>query len=168
MVKVIICILYYMTCISLIVGCRGVVTPQATASAIPLPESITLNGDQPIVRVPISPALLNNPPSAFKASITAIDNEARLSYGIAVYLERKFDEELAPERVELGRFAAYGPEDAGGFILPAADVFAELQTTLTADEEPELTLVFELLALRETQSLEELEIQLGQFEWIYE
>lgn len=168
MVKILLSVLSYLICLSLIAGCRLVETPEATVTAIPLPESITLNGEHPVVRAPISPDMLDNPPLGFTASVTAIDNEARLAYGIAVYLERKLDEDIEPERAEIGRFAAYGPEERSGFVFPAADAFAELQSTLTVDEDPEFSLVFELFSLRATQSLAGLELQLGEFAWIYE
>ena len=146
--------------------------PQATEACGSRPvvlatEALVLSEAQPARRVQLPANARSGSLPFLEVPILEISNPEKMGFSIQVYLERTRStaSEGDTERVLLGTFTPYPPDQAGSFLLRASKGFDKLKETRANTAEDRVNLLLEVKRLHPNKPWTPLVVKIAPIRW---
>ena len=128
---------------------------------------VTLTSERASGSFPVSPETLASAPSILELSITRVLNPAATPIVMFVYLSPAGKKGKAePEKVLVGNFSLYPPDQPGKFLLGLSSAFEKLKAKDTVSKSSELQLTVEMKRLNDSQSWTKVEVTIDPPKWL--
>lgn len=128
---------------------------------------LTLTNERPTGSFPVRPETLASAPSILEVSITKVVNPAATPVAMFVYLLPAAKKGKAePERVLVGNFSLYPPDQPGKFLLGLSNALEKLEGKNSASKSGEFQLVVEMQRLDDTRPWTEVEVTIDPPKWL--
>lgn len=130
-------------------------------------QEATLTPSHPAVRVPITRAVLENPPPILEVPVTRVANPHLTPFALGVYFAWK----AAPpgmetqQKLRIGSIGVFPANRPGRYTLRASRAFEELRRKGVNLAQSRLELLFLLEKVREKEAWTPLQITLGPPRW---
>ena len=128
---------------------------------------LTLTNERPTGSFPVTPETLAGAPSVLEVSITKVVNPAATPIAMFVYLSRAGKKGKAePEKVLVGNFSLYPPDQPGKFLLGLSSAFEKLEAKNSVSKSSELQVVVEMKRLNDSQPWTKVEVTIDPPKWL--
>jgi hypothetical protein len=137
---------------------RATKTEKQTASPV-----VTLTDEHPGSSLPVAASVLSSDSEVLEVSITKVVNPSGTPVAVFVYLFNHAKTKPESEKILIGNFSLYPPDQPGKFLLSALPALRKLSAQKPSDAV--VRIAFELQRLDETKPWTHVEVAIAQPSW---
>lgn len=143
---------------------QGPQTRELKAENEPAGPTLILTHEHPSNSFPVEPNALSNDTEVLEVRITKVVNLSGTPVVIFVYLSETGKGKSEPERILIGNFSLYPPDQPGTFLLNPAPAIHKLSAEKSSNDTG-VRLVFEMKRLDESRPWTPVEVTISQPKW---
>ncbi len=129
-------------------------------------ESVVLTNNDTTASFHLARQISSNPPPVLELSVTKVVNPAQTPVEIFVYLEAVGNaRQRGPQKILVGNFSLYPPDQPGTFSFRASNAFKESQARWGTAELTQTSLTLEIKRINETRPWTPLKITISAPRW---
>ena len=129
-------------------------------------ESVVLTNNETTASFLLARQISSNPPPVLELSVTKVVNPAQTPVEILVYLEAVGNaRQRGPQKILVGNFSLYPPDQPGNFLFRAANAFKEFHARGWTSESTRSLLTLEIKRINETRPWTPLKITISAPRW---
>lgn len=148
-------------------GCLPILQAAAPGKPVESNREVTLTEAQPVARTQLSASAREAPPSILEVPVIKIWTPQKMSFSIFVYLERlpSVPASTAKQRVLLGNFTVFPPDQTGSYMLRSSSGFQKLKATSADLGQGQIVVVVEMKRTNPKQPWSPVRVTIGPLRW---